>query len=174
MDFTEFGWREAWMLAVVAAAAYLAVSLLRLVLVRRRRNVAPAAAPDTRIAPTAPDSALPQAVEATPPLFAERLAWTRLEVELAELRAQLTAMATELAAVRAELSELKVARRVSPMYAEAVALARRGYDARGIAEECGISVAEAELVLSMSSGSKDFDDEVDDGGSGPVEPSGRR
>lgn len=96
------------------------------------------------------------------------------EAELAELRAQLTAMATELAAVHAELSELKVARRVSPMYAEAVALARRGYDARGIAEECGISVAEAELVLSMSSGSKDFDDEVDDGGSGPVEPSGRR
>jgi hypothetical protein len=78
--------------------------------------------------------------------------------------------------LRAEMSELKAARRVSPLYAEAVALARRGFDARGIAAECGISVAEAELVQAMSDGGKNFDGEVDDGGSGqgePIKPSGR-
>lgn len=176
MDFTEFGWREAWMLAVVVAAAYLGLSLIRLVLLRRRRQVTHRPASDTR-APSAPASEPAPAVET--PIFAEHLAWTRLEAEMDELRADLAAMRTELAGARnelagmqAEVAQLKAGRQVSPLYAEAVDLAQRGYDARGIAEECGISVAEAELVLSMS-GNKNFDDEVDHGGSGPVEPSGR-
>jgi hypothetical protein len=170
MDFTELGWRGGLMLAVAAAAAYLVVSLIRLMGLRRRRDHAAAAVPDTRIPPeVAAGSAQADTGDVPAPQFAEHLAWTRLEAEVRELRA-------EVARLGEELSELKAARRVSPLYADAVALARRGYDARGIAEECGISVAEAELVLSMSDGSKNFDDEVDDGGSGqgePVEPSGR-
>ena len=63
-------------------------------------------------------------------------------------------------------AEIKTLRRISPLYADAAALAQRGFDARGVAEECGISVAEAELVLAMSKDSKDFDIEVDDGADG--------
>jgi Protein of unknown function (DUF2802) len=177
MDFTEFGWREAWMLAVMAAVAYLTVLLIRLILLRRRRSTTPAA-PNTQIPLV---SQPPQATETPAPVFAEQLAWTRLEAEVKDLRTELAAaraqvagMQAELTGMQAELSELKAARRVSPLYADAVALARRGYDARGIAEECGISVAEAELVLSMSNGGQNFDDEVNNGGNGSVEPAGRR
>jgi hypothetical protein len=181
MDLTEFGWREAWMLAVVAAAAYLAVLLIRLILLRRRRRTTTSAAPDTQIPPVLHVVDAPPAAEASTSVFAEHLAWTRLDAEVKELRAELAAARNELAAVRselagvqAELAESKAARRVSPLYADAVALARRGYDARGIAEECGISVAEAELVLSMSGGGQNLDDEVNDGGNGSVEPARRR
>jgi hypothetical protein len=170
MDFTEFGWREGFLLAVVAAVAYLVLSVIRLIRLRRR-NVAAAVAPTTRTKPEtlATSVKLDAAAAAPMPPFGEHLAWTRLEAEVNQLR-------VEVAGLREELSELKAARRVSPLYADAVALARRGFDARGIAEECGISVAEAELVLAMSDGSKNFDNEVDDVGSGqgdPIEPSRR-
>lgn len=91
--------------------------------------------------------------------FAAALGLTELEAEVRQLRA-------DVAAMRNELTELKEARRVSPLYADAAALAHRGFDARGVAEECGISVAEAELVLAMSREDKTFDSEVDDGADG--------
>jgi len=59
-------------------------------------------------------------------------------------------MSEEIATLRRELSDLRAATQVSPFYSEAVALARRGYDAQAIAERCGISVAEAEMVRSLS------------------------
>jgi hypothetical protein len=170
MDFTEIGWRSGLMLAVAAVAAYLVVSLIRLMRLRRRGGSATPTAPETRIPPEVlAVTAQVDSGEVAAPKFAEHLAWTRLEAEVGELRA-------ELAQLREELSQLKAARRISPLYADAAALAQRGYDAHGIAGECGISVAEAELVLAMSDGGKNFDDEVDDGGSGqgkPVEPPGR-
>jgi hypothetical protein len=49
-----------------------------------------------------------------------------------------------------EVRGLRAACQVSPVYSEAVALARRGFNAAAIAERCGISVAEAELVTSLS------------------------
>lgn len=166
MDFTEIGWRSGLMLAVAAVAAYLVVSLIRLMRLRRRGP----AAPETQIPPQfVAVSAPSEAGELATPNFAEHLAWPRLEAEIGQLRA-------EVAQLREELSQLKAARRISPLYADAAALAQRGYDAHGIAGECGISVAEAELVLAMSDGGKNFDDEVNDGGSGqgePVEPPGR-
>jgi hypothetical protein len=91
--------------------------------------------------------------------FAATLAVTELESELRQLR-------DEVAQLRQELAELKEARRISPLYADAAALAHRGFDARGVAEECGISVAEAELVLAMSKDEKNFDSEVEDGADG--------
>lgn len=91
--------------------------------------------------------------------FAATLAWTKLESELDQLRA-------EVAALRQELTEFQEARRISPLYADAAALAHRGFDARGVAEECGISVAEAELVLAMSRDDNDFDSEVENDADG--------
>jgi len=181
MEFTEFGWRDALMLAVVAAVAYMAVSLLRLLRLSRARATTGSPAP----AASMPAEAAPAVVEEggdvqASPQFAEhlveRLAWSRLENELKDLRAEVTGLRASLSQLQEGLSQAEAARRISPLYADAAALAQRGYDARGIAGECGISVAEAELVLAMSDGSKNFDDEVDDGGSGqgePVEPSGR-
>lgn len=171
MDFTEFGWREGFLLAVVAAAAYLVVVLVALIRLRRRDGAAVPPVPDRQLKSEKVDTSLAAepGIEVPVAPFGEHLAWMSLEIELGRLRA-------EVDGLRAEMSELKAARRVSPLYAEAVALARRGFDARGIAAECGISVAEAELVQAMSDGGKNFDGEVDDGGSGqgePIKPSGR-
>lgn len=67
-----------------------------------------------------------------------------------ELRTQQTAMAAEINSLRDELADVRAASRVSPAYAEAVSLVRQGYDVEAVAERCGISVAEAELVRSLS------------------------
>lgn len=157
MDLVDLGWRGAVLLVVALVAAYLAVSLARLARLRRRRSVE---APPT-VAATAP-AEVPAALP-----FADQLALSGLEAEVGLLRA-------ELAALRQEVEQLKAAPHVSPLYAEAMALARRGFDAQGIADECGISVAEAELVLAMSRDGKSLDDEgshggtEDDDGTGPA------
>lgn len=174
MEFLDFGWRDGIVLAVFLAAIYLVVALLGLMKLRRRPAPRPAEMPTSKadepwmakepreeprqgaLADEMPlrSSAAPSVQPASP--FAAQLAWTELEAEVGRLRA-------EVGALRQELAEVKVARRISPLYAEAAALAQRGFDARGVAEECGISVAEAELVLAMSRDDKDFDSEVDDG-----------
>lgn len=163
MDLAGLGWRDGLLLAAGLVAVYLVVSVLHLIQLRRRRptlSFVPAApaAPTAAAAADAPAPAAP---------FAEHLARTGLEAEVARLREEVAALRDELAAVRA-------APRVSPLYTEAMALARRGFDARGIAHECGISVAEAELVLAMSCDNRSFDDEVDHGGNGPgIDVAGR-
>ena len=80
-------------------------------------------------------------------------------VEIARLRFQIEALENSLAiqkqdldALRGELDALRNARAVAPQYGEAVALAQRGLDSNAIAERCGISVSEAELVAALSRG----------------------
>lgn len=161
MESIDFGWREGMLLAALVAGAYLVVALVGLARLRRRPGPAAAVRTPT-LPPEEPSMGVAEEVEsaavAIPPSapFAAHLALTELEAEVGRLRA-------EVAALRQELADLKAPRRVSPLYAEAAALAQRGFDARGVAEECGISVAEAELVLAMSRDEKDFDSEVEDG-----------
>ncbi len=78
-----------------------------------------------------------------PAQFGEQTLKTGIEAELVALRG-------ELAALKAEVALLKTARNVSPQYGEAVALAQQGMAADRIAERCGISVAEAEMVRALS------------------------
>jgi len=150
MDFGDFGLREVIWLALAAAAGYLLVSLLRLLRHTRRPPAAPASGiPDlTFIAadglrkPSA-SSGPAEPVLAEAPSFSQQLSVSALAAEVKELRA-------EVAALREEIEAERRPRPVSPFYGEAMDLAARGYDARGIADECGISVAEAELLLAMS------------------------
>ena len=93
----------------------------------------------------------------TAPAFADQLSTARLQAEVERLRDELglwrgevERLGAELATLRAEMEGPRQPRPVSPFYGEAMALAERGYDALGIAEECGISVSEAELLLAMS------------------------
>lgn len=186
MDFIDIGWREGLLLAAVVVAVYLVVALLGLARLKRRHAFVAAAEPPlaafaTPVVPTTDpgleDMPIIQAsdeptqsagagslgaIEAASTEFARHLAVRELEAEVRRLRA-------EVAALREDLNELKrerAPRRVSPLYAEAAALAERGFDARGVAEECGISVAEAELVLAMSRDDKTFDNEDDHDGTG--------
>lgn len=78
-----------------------------------------------------------------PAEFGQQMVKTGIETELAELRG-------EMAALKEEVSLLKAARNVSPQYGEAVTLAQKGMAPQQIAERCGISVAEAEMVCALS------------------------
>lgn len=86
------------------------------------------------------------------------------ELEVRQLRRELEQQGGALAELRRELDELReqlrahkeqadaglVTRGASPEYNEALVFARRGLDAETIAERCGITVAEAELVQSLA------------------------
>ena len=87
-----------------------------------------------------------------PAPFAQQLARSSLEAELAQLRRESRMLADELAHLREEVAVLKAARNVSPLYSEAMALAQQGAPASGIAGQCGISLAEAELVAALARG----------------------
>jgi hypothetical protein len=74
------------------------------------------------------------------------------KVEL-ELRRDLEALQERVARLEAKIvqskpDEAKSAEEDTP-YNRAIQLARHGYDAKRLAEECGISRGEAELIVSM-------------------------
>jgi len=88
----------------------------------------------------------------------------QLELEVRQLRRDVAQQQTELAELRRLLDELGATVRAqkeqvdaslashgaSPEYNEALVFARRGLDVEAIAERCGITVAEAELVQSLA------------------------
>ena len=173
MDFSQFGWRDGVIIIAVGVGIYVAIQLLRLWQVGQRKRggldlpgQAPALFAAAEPAATAADTGYelpfhfpppasaagmesPEATEVAPaavqPTFAETLETTRLEQEVRQLRA-------EVAALREELLDLQAAHRAAPQYADAMALARRGFDARGIADHCGIALGEAELVTALARG----------------------
>lgn len=180
MDFTQFGWRDGVLLIAVGIGVYVAIMLLRLLRIGKQKvghldlpNHAPtlfgAADPASSDSPAEAAVATteyelpfhfspPSTSAAVPPepsqgipsgiTFAETLGASRFEQEVRQLRA-------EVAALREELLDLQAAHRVAPQYADAMALARRGFDARGIADHCGIALGEAELIMALARGADD-------------------
>jgi hypothetical protein len=65
-----------------------------------------------------------------------------LAAEVASLREQLSVVATDLSAVRR-------APQSSGQYREAVEMAEQGLDAAAVADRCGISRAEADLIVAL-------------------------
>lgn len=122
--FDSFGLREMVIGTAVLLGVYSGVVIIRLSRMQRPRPPEPAWKQD-------------------PALFGQQVVKSGIEQELAELRG-------ELAALKEEVSLLKAARNVSPQYGEAVTLAQQGMTARQIAGRCGISVAEAEMVRTLS------------------------
>ncbi|MDD5296903.1 MAG: DUF2802 domain-containing protein [Rhodocyclaceae bacterium] len=152
MDLTKLDWRVALLTLVVLLALYLAYALLRLGRMQRSRGNSTAA----RDLPESTDKALfsapsghpaPRAAEVVQVAdtvgFATRQFMRGVEAELDQVR-------TELAALKEEIAHLKAARQTSPHYAEAMSLASDGADVQTMADRCGISVAEAELVRALT------------------------
>lgn len=129
MDFNSLDWRDTALVIALAFAAGL--TLLKLILGRLGNQSTPA---------VSNSDAAPR----------HELRHSAIEAELRELRAELAALRTDLAALRTDLDQLKAARRAAPQYEEALALAGRGADPHSIAQHCGISVAEAELLQALS------------------------
>lgn len=148
------GMREIILGAVLVLAAYLAYLLIQLV--RPARAKAPLD-PLRSAAPDATPRARPEPGGGSEEFF-------RMQFELQQLRAEQSAYQESLRTLGAEVEALRglvdglqqrveatpAATAVSPQYGEAMLLARRGLDAHTIAERCGISVGEAELVQSLA------------------------
>lgn len=73
-----------------------------------------------------------------------------LRDELSLQRATVVTLSQSLDLLREQVESIGVAQGISPEYNEALVCARRGLDVEAIAERCGISVAEAELVRSLA------------------------
>lgn len=132
MEFFEnFGLRELVIGTAVLLGIYSGIVIIRLARMSRPRQ--------------------PEPVWKQPPTqFGEQALKTGIEAELAELRGEVASLKDEVILLHEEVRLLKAARNVSPQYGEAVALAQRGLGAAQIAERCGISVAEAEMVCALS------------------------
>ena len=166
MDFTEFSIRYAIICAVAVIGVYLLVSLAGLVKIKLRKRhkpqpltldgdevywITPEPSRAREPEPLPEPARTPPAAEQKPAQFAEQLFRSGVEAELQQLR-------SEVAGLKENLAQLKAARRVSPQYNEAMQLAQRGMDVRDIADECGISMGEAELVLSLSRNKQEYED----------------
>ena len=168
----ELGVREAIWALVGVLSLYLVVILFRLALPRRAR-AAVEAAPQTQVV-DAPPAAVAAAAEPRPALpeipLAEmnELEIQQLRRDIGQLRTEQDFLRSELVAMRLDMNEIQgtlaraevqalqpqapqqYVRPVSPQHSEAMLLAGRGVTAAQIADHCGISVAEAELVCALA------------------------
>jgi hypothetical protein len=178
------GLRELILLAIVVLAGYVGYQLYRVSRVGTGRSStgpavpAPPAATDAAAENGSEDDdyvvfdrpAVPIATTPVPADAAPRPEVFQLELEVRQLRRDIAQQRTELAELRRLIDELGDTVRAqkeqveasltshgaSPEYNEALVFARRGLDVEAIAERCGITVAEAELVRSLArSGSGD-------------------
>lgn len=124
MDLSALGWKEALFAAVVILALYVGYALLRL--------TKPKTATLPQVAPV--DDAPLRGVQ----------------TEMVGVRAQLDALQSGLDLLTCEVEQIKAARAVSPQYNDALSLAQKGMRREDIAETCGISVGEADLVCALA------------------------
>ncbi len=173
---SNLNWRVALVAIIVLLAVYVVVVSLRIHRLRREKEAA--AAPDPLAAqsavaayaaeqhgelaavPVAPAVAAPEpAVPAfpwnePPPEIPGQRRIEALERELVLLRREVDAVRSEVLILREqqrrELTQAQVAQNVSPLYNDAMQMARQGHDAATISQHCGIARAEAELVVSLA------------------------
>lgn len=112
-----------------------------------------------QLTPAAPASSPDQRSAGFGEHLADHLARTDVETEMQRMR-------DEMERMRKEMEDLRAARRVSPQYAEAVELVQRGLTPQDVADQLGISLAEAELVQALSRGRQNFDEGEDHGADG--------
>lgn len=83
----------------------------------------------------------------------EGLAASALHAEVRQMRHELDSLRAEFAALRAQMqheaAQIKATQSISPLYSDAMQMAAAGNTAETIAERCGISRAEAELVVAL-------------------------
>ncbi len=174
----DWSLRSALLLAVALAAVYFLVIGVRFLQLRRGAK-APAVAPPPMMEPivrrdppirpapdyrSMPDPEPPRSIPVAPPpvapaaplpSFDAALGAAATETRLQSLMFEVQSLRTEVAQLQADVARLEAARNVSPLYGEAVSLAQQGMDAETIAVRCGISIAEAELVTSLSGKTQD-------------------
>jgi len=176
MDIAGFALRDIALVLAGLVGIYLVFMVLRLVQVARRKSAAFEDEPeDEAIAPVvgveddddeAPVYSRPTAPDKAPAVssFGAELQRSSNEQEVRQLRDEIAQLRQEVATLHAELNDIKAARNISPQYSDAMALAQRGLTAQDVADRCGISLGEAELVWALSRGANNLEQEDDYGG----------
>jgi len=172
MDIGGLAMRDIILVLAGLAGIYLVLTVLRLVQVGRHK---PAVLDDSLHVPeidaepaidTAPVEPELPPLEAPPPVsgFGAELLRSHQDQEVRRLHDEIAQLREELAVLREELVYIKAARNISPQYADAMSLAQRGLTAQDVADRCGISLGEAELVWALSRGANNLEYEDDYGG----------
>lgn len=120
-------------------------------------DYAPLPAPQPSSAPAAPQSAAAGRENAQPDVFQLELDNSRLRQALQAQRdlvalqqGEIDRLVQDITVLQDELDRLREQPTASPEYSEAMVLAGQGLHAEMIASRCGITLAEAELVLSLA------------------------
>jgi len=176
----NLSWRGALVALVAILVAYVLVAFWRMNRLKRANEVkADTAALDAHQAvaaysavqepepePVEPVVALPEPEPLAAPSEAA-FPWNEPPAEIpgqrriAALEREVTSLRKEIGSLRAEVlilreeqrrenTQAQVAQNVSPLYSDAMQLAIQGHDAVTIAQHCGISRGEAELVVSLA------------------------
>ena len=166
----DVGVREGIWALVAVLALYLVVILFRLALPPRAGGVGEGAGSPQTVVVEAPAPRTPDVEPAAGSTLPEVSRETLNELEIQQLRRDVSQLRTEqdflrseLVAMRLDMNDMQAVReRVqvqqptqyvrpeSPQHSEAMLLAGRGISAAQIADHCGISVAEAELVCALA------------------------
>ena len=173
MDFgglANLSWREALIAAIVLLALYVVVVYVRMR--RLKRAKAGIEAPQVRKAQSAMAayaavqepalSAEPEPLAAPseaafpwnePPGTPAEQKIEALEREVNQLRKEVGGLRAEVLVLREErrreVAQVQVTQNASPLYSDAMQMAMQGHDAATIAQHCGISRAESELVVAL-------------------------
>ena len=140
--------------ASVAVAAYAAA---------KEEDMPPSVEPAVEVPAEPPESAMAEessprertfAWNEPPQKVADTLRMEALEQDVAQLRRELGGLRAEVQALREEqrreLSRVQVAQNTSPFYSDAMQLALQGQESDDISRLCGISRAEADLVVALA------------------------
>ena len=144
IDLSAIGWKEAALVALVILAGYMGYALVRLSMLNARRTAEAAPPPVTE----APVPAPPPPVDLQAEL--DMLLDARLAPLMQALETRLDLIEDRLDGVSRRLETVNQLPPVAPQYSEALSLAARGLSAEDIAEQCDMSVGEAELVRTLA------------------------
>ena len=142
IDLSAIGWKEAALVALVILAGYMGYALVRLSMLNARRTAEAAPPP----APEAPVPPPPVDLQAELDMLLD----ARLAPLMQALEPRLDLIEDRLDGVSRRLETVNQLPPVAPQYSEALSLAARGLSAEDIAEQCDMSVGEAELVRTLA------------------------
>ena len=170
--FLNMGWREGLVAIIVLLLLYVVLSVFRLrrLKLQKTRESLAVVTPMAKSAMAAYAAVQEPVLRSEPePLAApseaafpwneppeevparERIAM--LERDMEACRKEIRSMRSELVALREEqqreVARVEAAPQVSPLYNDAMQIALQGHDAASISQLCGISRAEAELVVAL-------------------------
>lgn len=142
IDLSAIGWKEAALVALVILAAYMGYALMRLSMMNARRP--PPQLPSS--AELARRALTPDDVE----VQLDALLDNRLAPLMQALEARLDLIEDRIDGVCRRIETVNQLPPVAPQYSEALSLAARGLSAEDIADQCEMSVGEAELVRTLA------------------------